>query len=103
MTTPEAHELKQAEHLPREIEENEMYGLAEYEVWRQSHEENRREVAVEHLTEMAREDRKTRPYVVRELSWELARYLDTELAKESSQQHLVARAVGTVGNERRRG
>jgi hypothetical protein len=79
MTTPEAHKLKQAEHLPREIEENEMYGSGEYEVWRQSQEENRREVAVEHPTGRAREDRETRPYVLRDLSWELARYLDTEL------------------------
>jgi hypothetical protein len=55
-----------------------MYGLNKYGVLRHRHEEIRREVAVERQTRTAREDRETRPYVVRELSWELARYLDTE-------------------------
>ncbi len=55
-----------------------MYRLAEYEVLRQRHEEIRREVPVERPTRMAREKRETVPYVVRDLSWELARYLDTE-------------------------
>ncbi len=55
-----------------------MYGLAEYEVLRQRHEEIRREVAMERLTRMPRANRETRPYVVRDLSWELARSLDTE-------------------------
>lgn len=55
-----------------------MYGLAEHEDLRQRHEEIRQEVAVERPPGMAREDRETRPYVVRDLSWELARYLDTE-------------------------
>ncbi|CAN5697027.1 hypothetical protein BH20ACT12_BH20ACT12_06170 [soil metagenome] len=55
-----------------------MYGLAEYEVWHQHPEEIRHEVAVARLEKMARENRETRPYVVRDLSWELALFLDTE-------------------------
>ena len=43
-----------------------------------SNEEIRSEITVEGLTTMARENRETRPDVVRDLSWELARYLDTE-------------------------
>jgi hypothetical protein len=58
--------------------EDEMHGLGEYEVWRQRREEIRKEVAAARLEKMARENRETRPYVVRDLSWELARYLDTE-------------------------
>ena len=42
-----------------------MYELAEYGQL-QAHREN------------GREDRETSPYVVRDLSWEFARYLDTE-------------------------
>ena len=55
-----------------------MYGLAEYEGLRRAHEEIRREAAVERPSRMAREDLETEPYVVRDLSWELARYLDTQ-------------------------
>jgi len=55
-----------------------MYGLGEYEVWRQRREEIKQEVAVARLTRMARANSETRPYVVRDLSWEFARYLDTE-------------------------
>jgi hypothetical protein len=61
-----------------DTEENEMYGLAEYEVWRQRPEELREEVAAARLEKTARANRETRPYVVRDLSWELARYLETE-------------------------
>ena len=61
-----------------------MYGLAGYEVWWRRHQENRREVAVERPTRMARANRETRPYVVRDLSWELARYLDTESLSASA-------------------
>ena len=43
-----------------------------------SDEEIRGEITVEGLTTMARENREIRPDVVRDLSWELARYLDTE-------------------------
>jgi hypothetical protein len=55
-----------------------MYGLAEYEVWRRRPEEIRQEVAMARPGTMARENRETRPYVMRDLSWELARYLDPE-------------------------
>ena len=55
-----------------------MYRLAEYEFLRQRHEEIWREVTMERQTRMARENRETGPYVVRDLSWALARYLDTE-------------------------
>ena len=55
-----------------------MYGLAEYEDLQQRHEEIRREVVVARPEKMARANRETRSYVVRDLSWELARYLDTE-------------------------
>ena len=61
-----------------------MCGFGEHEVWRQRHEEIRREVAMERPPRMARENRETRPYVVRDLSWELARYLDTESLSESA-------------------
>ena len=54
-----------------------MYGLAEYAVL-ESHEVNGREVAAERPYRTRGEDRETKPYVVRDLSWELARYLDTQ-------------------------
>ena len=49
-----------------------------------SDEEIRHEITVEGLTTMAPENRERRPYVVRELSWELARYLDTESFSSSA-------------------
>jgi hypothetical protein len=55
-----------------------MYGLAEYEVLEQRHDEFRGRVAMGRSTTMVPEDRETVPYVVRDLSWEFARYLDTE-------------------------
>ena len=55
-----------------------MYGMNQHEAWRQRSEEIRQELAADRLEKMARENRETRPYVVRDLSWELARYLDTE-------------------------
>ena len=55
-----------------------MHGLDEFEVWEQRREEIRKEVAVARPEKMARANRETMPYVVRDLSWELARYLDTE-------------------------
>ena len=64
--------------------ENEMHGLVELEVWEQRREEIRKEVAVARPEKMARENRETRPYVVRDLSWELARYLDTESSSASA-------------------
>ena len=54
-----------------------MYELAEYEVLPQRRREDRREVSVERPTKVALEDRETMPYVVRDLSWELVRFLDT--------------------------
>lgn len=61
-----------------------MHGLVELEVWEQRHEEIGKELAVACPQKMARENRETRPYVVRDLSWELARYLDTEIFSESA-------------------
>lgn len=55
-----------------------MYGSHEYEVLRQFPEEIRQEVAVARLEKMARANCETRSYVVRDLSWELARFLDTQ-------------------------
>ena len=54
-----------------------MYELVEYGRL-QPHQENGIEVTMERLTNMVREDRETGPYVVRDLSWEFARYLDAE-------------------------
>ena len=54
-----------------------MHSLAECEVLSQPREEIGREVAMERSAKRACEDRETGPYVVRDLSWELARYLDT--------------------------
>jgi hypothetical protein len=55
-----------------------MNGWAEYEIGRQHREEIRHEVATARLEKLAHANREPRPYVVRDLSWELARYLDTE-------------------------
>ena len=79
-----------------------MYGLAEYEVLGQRHEEIRREVAKERPTRMAREERETGPYVMRDLSWELARYLDTEdfSASTSATANSVSGTHGRTPEER---
>ena len=61
-----------------------MHGLGEYEVWRQRREEIEQEVAVARLARLARANSETRPYVVRDLSWEFARYLDTESSSASA-------------------
>ena len=55
-----------------------MNGWAEYEIGRQHREEIRHEVATARLEKLAHANREPKPYVVRDLSWELARYLDTE-------------------------
>jgi hypothetical protein len=55
-----------------------MYVMNQHEAWRQRSEEIRQELAADRLKKMARENRETRPYVVRDLSWELARLLDTQ-------------------------
>ena len=54
-----------------------MYGLAEYRVL-EPHGENGREVTMESPRQDTREDHAATPYVVRDLSWELARYLDAQ-------------------------
>ena len=54
-----------------------MYGLAEYEVLEQRHDEIRGRVAMGRPTTMCLGPRNG-AYVVRDLSWEFARYLDTE-------------------------
>ena len=63
-----------------------MYGLAKHEDLRQRRKEIRNEAAVEHKTRMERADWQPRHYVVRDLSWELARYLDTEIFSEGAPQ-----------------
>jgi hypothetical protein len=55
-----------------------MYSLTEYGPLTQRNGEDRLEGATDHPSKSAREDRRTGPYVVRDLSWELARYLDAE-------------------------
>jgi hypothetical protein len=67
-----------------DTEENEMNGWTEYESGRKDREEIRHELAVARRERLARANRETRPYVVRDLSWELARYLDTEIFSESA-------------------
>ena len=76
-----------------------MYGLAEYEDLQQRHEEIWREVVVARPEKMARANRETRPYVVRDLSLELARYLNTESFSESAS----ATSSSTSRSERRSG
>jgi hypothetical protein len=57
-----------------EQEENEMYGLAEYEAWRQRPEEIRREVAAIRLQKSARTGREGRFRLMGDTRWELDRY-----------------------------
>jgi hypothetical protein len=52
-----------------------MYGLAEYELLTQRNGEDGLERATERPSKRVRGERRMRPYVVRDLSWELARYL----------------------------
>ena len=54
-----------------------MYESAEYHLWRQHSEEIRHKVATIRLERNLRANRETTPYVVRDLSWEFARFLDT--------------------------
>ena len=61
-----------------------MRRLAENEVLGQRHEEIRREVVVERPTGTAHGKREAVHYVVRDLSWELARYLDTQAFSASA-------------------
>ena len=55
-----------------------MYVTTSQEVSWQRGEEIGLEAVMERQTKMVPEDRDPRPYVVRDLSWELARYLDAE-------------------------
>ena len=55
-----------------------MYGLAAYELSTQRNGEGVHEGATEGLWKKDREKRLSGPHVVRDLSWELARYLDVE-------------------------
>ena len=52
-----------------------MYGLAEYEISRQRREGIRQEAAAYRLEKMARASRGTERGLVRNLRWELARYV----------------------------
>jgi hypothetical protein len=54
-----------------------MYGTTE-QVIREHYEDLRREAARVLPAPMEREDHEARPYVVRDLSWELARFLETQ-------------------------
>ena len=56
-----------------------MYEVAERARLRQTRKEDGREAAPERLTGMAHEDRETGPFMVRDLSWVLARYPDTKI------------------------
>ena len=54
-----------------------MYGTTE-QVIHEHYEDFRREAARVRPAPMEREDHEARPYVVRDLSWELARFLETQ-------------------------
>ena len=79
-----------------------MYRLVEYEILPQRHEEIRHQAAVERQTTVAPEKRETRPYVVRDLSWEFARYLDTQdfSASVSATSNSVSGHHGRTPEER---
>jgi hypothetical protein len=55
-----------------------MNGLAEHHLWRRRAEEIRHDVAKNRVRRKLRANHQTRPYVVRNLSWDLARFLETE-------------------------
>ena len=63
---------------PTETQENEMSESTVHQVTRQHYENLRREAAKVRPAPMAHANHETRPYVVRDLSWELARFLDSE-------------------------
>ena len=54
-----------------------MYGLAEHKDL-QAHQADGRDVAVERPSSSPGEDHEMGPYVVRDLSWELTRFLDAQ-------------------------
>jgi hypothetical protein len=59
-----------------------MYGTTE-QLMREHYEDLRREAGRVHPAPIARANRARRPYVVQDLSWELARFLDTENSSAS--------------------
>jgi hypothetical protein len=75
-----------------------MYGTTE-QVIREHYEDLRREAARVRPAPMEREDHEARPYVVRDLSWELARFLDAEDFPAST----FATSDGANGNPPRPG
>jgi hypothetical protein len=68
----------------KRTEENEMYGFGEHEGLGQTKVEIPREVAAGHPAKTEDAYREPGPYVVRDLSWELARYLETQFFPESA-------------------
>src|SRR4028118_1553531 len=78
VATARLEKLAHATREPRPEVGGRVDGWAECENGRQPHEEIQHEVATARLEKLAHANREPRPYVVRDLSWELARYLDTE-------------------------
>ena len=78
MRGPEKEDDNGTTITPIEIRENEMSESAAQQVISQHYENLRREAARVRPAPMAHANHDTRPYVVRDLSWELARFLDTE-------------------------
>ena len=70
-----------------------MYGTTE-QVIHEHYEDFRREAARVRPAPMEREDHEARPYVVRDLSWELARFLETQDFPASA----YATPTGASGN-----
>ena len=71
-----------------------MYGSAAQQIIREHHENLRREAARVRPAPMEREDHDAKPYVVRDLSWEFARFLEAEDSKAST----YATPDGSNGN-----
>ena len=71
-----------------------MYGSVAQQIIREHHESLRREAARVRPAPMANANRETTPYVVRDLSWEFARFLEAEDSKAST----YATPDGSNGN-----
>ena len=78
-----------------------MHFRTEYDIGRQRREDIRQEVAVGRLEKLARANREISPYVVRDLSWELARYLDTEIFSANPSATPVEQHEGVARAETR--
>ena len=65
-----------------------MYGTTE-QVIREHYEDLGREAARVRPAPMEREDHEAKPYVVRDLSWELARFLETSRDRDATVDHEV--------------